>query len=72
MTASGLALQNGRQAELLTVHFHPEESQSSMSRSVPLHSHDTPTLLRSVWAAINKGHRTPRSVVPTGSTPLGW
>ena len=65
--------QNNRHAEMLTVHFHPERVSASVSRSCPLPpSLDPQAIVRGVWAAMCKGHSTPRSVDPAGTTPLGW
>ncbi len=47
--------QNQRRAELLTVHFHPEESQTSLSRSIPLRTLVPAQLVRSAWDAMCRG-----------------
>ena len=68
-----LPLQNGRLAELLVVHFRPEESTSALSRSFPLHPHSDPaSVARSLWTAMMRGHSQPTSVDPAGRTPLTW
>lgn len=65
--------ENSRMAELLVVHFHPEESPSALSRSCPLHHQHSPaSVARSLWTAMMRGYSGPTSVDPAGRTPLTW
>ena len=69
-------LQNSRLAELLVVHFHPEELPSALSRSCPLpppQSSSSPaSVARSLWTAMMRGHSGVGHVDPAVKTPLTW
>ena len=47
--------ENNRRASLMSVHYHPMEKKSGLSRCFPLESTDCAFIVRRAWATINKG-----------------
>ena len=72
MSSLSPLLQYQRCAEVVTVHFHPEDSPSPLSRSIPIRSLDTGTIVKNAWTAMHRGFPPPKAVDPAGQTALGW